>query len=192
MANEAVEEARVVLFGVAEGPEDHEHRQAALAGDTRSGSYVLARLLLNVELDPLTTVGVDGSGHEGLEVTTRGEDDARGTHELRYDDALGAVDDERAFVGHHREVAHEHGLLFDFAGSGVHEAGAHEDRRGEGHVLLFALLHAELGRWPKVNVVGIELQFQPQCAGEVFDRANVAESFLEALIEEALKRRLLN
>ena len=35
--------------------------------------------------------------------------------ELRHDDALGAVDDERALLGHHREVAHEDRLLLDLA-----------------------------------------------------------------------------
>ena len=39
-------------------------RQAALAGDAGAGGGVLARLLLDVELDPLTAVGVDGAGDE--------------------------------------------------------------------------------------------------------------------------------
>jgi hypothetical protein len=65
---------------------------------------------------------------------------ARRTDQLRHDDALGAVDDERPALGHPREVAHEDGLLTDLAGLLVLEG----DRRGQrprvGHVLLTALL----------------------------------------------------
>src|SRR3546814_3572176 len=81
----------------------------------------------------------------------RSEDDAGRPHELRHDDALGAVDHEGALVGHHREVPHEDRLLLDLAGGRVDEAGPHEDRSGEGHVLLLALLDGELRRRPEVD-----------------------------------------
>ena len=113
-------------------------------------------------------------------------------HELRHDDALGAVDDERALVRHHGEVAHEDGLLLDLAGGGVHEPGPHEDRRGVGHVLLFALLDRELGRRAQVFVVRIELQLELQRLGEVLDRADVAEGLREALVQEPLERLALD
>ena len=45
---------------------------------------------------------------------------ARGADELGDDDALGAVDDEGALVGHHGEVAHEDELLLDLALSLIH------------------------------------------------------------------------
>ena len=84
MAHEAIEEARVVLLVVAEGPEQHEQAEATLAGDAGAGGDVLARLLLDVELDPLTAVGVDGAGDELVllqvaeaEPLARLEDDAR-------------------------------------------------------------------------------------------------------------------
>ena len=115
------------------------------------------------------------------------EDDARGADELRHDDALGAVDDEGALVGHHREVPHEDRLLLDLAGGRVHEAGPHEDRRGEGHVLLLALLHRELRRRAQVLVVGVELELEAEGLGEVLDRADVAEGLREALLEEPLE-----
>jgi hypothetical protein len=118
---------------------------------------------------------------------TRLEDDARRPHELRHDHALGAVDHERALVGHHREVPHEDRLLLDLAGGGVDEASADEDRRGEGHVLLLALLDGELGRRPQVLVVRIELQLELEGLGEVADRRDVAEGLLEAFLEEPLE-----
>ncbi len=169
-------------------------RQAALAGDAGAGGDVLARLLLDVELDPLTAVGVDGALDELVlgevaeaEPLTRLEDDARRAHELRHDDALGAVDDERALVGHHREVAHEDRLLLDLAGVAVHEPGPHEDRGRVGHVLLLALLHRELRRRAQVLVVRVELQLELQGLGEVLDRADVAEGLRQALVQEPLE-----
>ena len=44
------------------------------------------------------------------------EVDARASGRAGDDDALGAVDDERALVGHQREVAHEDPLALDLAG----------------------------------------------------------------------------
>ena len=68
--------------------------------------------------------------------------------ELRDDDALGAVDDERAVVGHQRDVAEEDLLLLGVAHHararlGVlvvdEEAEGDLERHGEGHAALLAL-----------------------------------------------------
>ena len=166
------------LLVVAQGAEEHEQAQATLAGHPGAGGDVLARLLLDVELDPLTAVGVDGGGGDRLGVAAGLEDDARRADELGHNDPLGAVDDERALVGHHREVPHEDRLLLDLAGARVHEAGPHEDGGGVGHVLLLALLHRELRRRAQVGIVGIELELEPELSGEVLDRADVAERLL--------------
>ena len=56
--------------------------EAALAGDAGAGGDVLARLGLDVELDPLTAVGVDGAGDDGLGVAAGLEDDAGAADEL--------------------------------------------------------------------------------------------------------------
>ena len=106
---------------------------------------------------------------------TRLEDDARRSDELGHHDSLGAVDDEGPLLGHHREVPHEDCLLLDLAGVGVHEAGSYKDRGGEGHVLLLALLHRELGRRAKVLVLGIEFQLKRKRLTEVRDRTEVRE-----------------
>ena len=83
--DEALEEAGSVLLVVAEGAQQHEDAQAALAGDAGAGGDVLAGLLLDVELDPLAAVGVDGALDELVlgqvaqaEPLARLEDDARG------------------------------------------------------------------------------------------------------------------
>ena len=128
----------------------------------------------------------------GLGVSPWLEDHARAAHELGDDHALGAVDDERALVGHHREVPHEDGLLLDLAGRRVHEPRPHEDRRGVGHVLLLALLLRELRGRAKVDVVGVELELEAELAGEVLDRADVVERLRQAVVEERLERVALD
>ena len=166
-----------MLFVVAACTQEGEDPHAALAGNTGACSDVLARLVLDVELQPLAAVRVDRALDELVlaEVTkaeslARLEDHAGAAHELGHHDALGAVDDEGALLGHHREVAHEDGLLFDLTGVAVHEPGAHEDRRAVGHVLLFALVDGELRRRPEILVVRVELQFQLKRFAEVLDR----------------------
>ena len=84
MADEALEEAGRVLLVVAEGAQQDEDAEAALAGDAGAGGDVLARLLLDVELDPLTAVRVDRARDQLVlgevaqaEPLTRLEDDAR-------------------------------------------------------------------------------------------------------------------
>jgi hypothetical protein len=123
---------------------------------------------------------------------TRLEDDAGAAHQLRHDDALGAVDDEGALVGHRGQVAHEDRLLLDLTGVAVHEPGAHEDRRAVGHVLLFALLDRELGRRAQVLVERVELELELERFGEVLDRADVPEGVGEPLFEEPLEALALD
>src|SRR5205807_7386455 len=76
VAYEAVEEAGHCLLVVAQGPQEDEQAQAALARHPGARAHVLARLLLDVELDPLPPVGVDGAGGDGLDVAAGLEDDA--------------------------------------------------------------------------------------------------------------------
>ena len=64
VADEAVDEAGCVLLVVAEGAQQGEDAHAALAGHAGAGGDVLARLLLDVELEPLTAVRVDGALHQ--------------------------------------------------------------------------------------------------------------------------------
>ena len=64
VTDETVQEAGLVLLVVAQRPKEREHREATLASHPGAGCDVLAGLLLNVELDPLATVGMDGPGHQ--------------------------------------------------------------------------------------------------------------------------------
>ena len=114
VVDELLEEAGGVLFVVAECTEKHEQAEATLTGNTGAGGDVLAWLLLDVELDPFTAVWVNGSGYQLMlgEVTksvslTRLEDHTRRSNQLANYNTLGAVDHERAAIGHHREITHE-------------------------------------------------------------------------------------
>ena len=199
VADEAIDEPRRVLLVVAEGAQQDEDAHAPLAGDARAGGDVLAGLVLDVELHPLAAVRVDRALDELVlaqvaeAVPLAGfEDDAGAAHELRDDDALGAVDDERALLGHHREVAHEDRLLLDLTRVPVHEPGTDEDRSGVGHVLLLALLHRELRRRAQVLVVRVELELELQRLAEVLDRRDVAERLRQPLVQEPLEAVLLD
>src|SRR4029079_6053859 len=73
--------------------------------------------------------------------------------QLRDNDALGAVDDERAVLGHQRNVAEVDLLLLDVADgldAGLrvlvpdHEADRHLQRHGVGHAALLALVDVVL------------------------------------------------
>ena len=77
-----------------------------------------------VEVEPGAAHGDDAAGIEDLAagVAFAGvvlEDDARGALELVDDDALGAVDDERAFFGHERHGAEIDDLFLDVADGAV-------------------------------------------------------------------------
>ena len=127
----------------AEGLEQHGDRLAALAVDAHADGVAL----VDVELEPgaparddlaAVDVLVGGLVERAVEV------DARRPDELGDHDPLGAVDDERALAGHHREVTHEDGLALDLAGLVVDELGGDEQRGRVGHVLVLALLLVRL------------------------------------------------
>ncbi|CAB5064339.1 unannotated protein [freshwater metagenome] len=64
VSDETVDEAWGVLFVVAEGAQQREDAEATLACHSSASSWVFSGLLLDVELNPLTAVRVDGSRHE--------------------------------------------------------------------------------------------------------------------------------
>ena len=177
------------LVGLAEAQrlQQHGDRLLALAVDADVDDI----LLVDLELEPRATardhLGVDdvllGRGLVGVDP----EVDARRPHELRHHDALGAVDDERAALGHHGEVAHEDGLLLDLTRLGVHEPRGDEQRARVGHVARAAVVLGVLGRVE--DVVG---QLELELAGEVLDRRDVGEDLRHTLFEEPLEGHALH
>ena len=95
--------------------------------------------------------------------------------ELRHDDTLGAVDDERALAGLEREVAHEDRLRLDLTGLVVHELGLDVERGGVRLAALLALLDRVL--------LGLEVRVRERelhRLAEVLDRGDLLEDLLEA------------
>ena len=145
--------------------EQHGDRLAALAVDAHADG----RALVDVELEPRAAAG---DHLDAVDVDVGGlvqgavEVDARRADQLADHHALGAVDDERALAGHHREVTHEHRLRLDLAGAVVGELRGDEQRSRVGHVLVLALLDGRL------DVLEARVgEGQAHRAGEVLDRA---------------------
>ena len=102
------------------------------------------------------------------------EVDAGRADELRDDDTLGAVDDERALAGLEREVAHEDRLGLDLTGLVVHELGLDVERGGVRLAALLALLDGVL--------LGLEVRVRERelhRLAQVLDRRDLLEDLLE-------------
>src|SRR5204862_1062214 len=145
-------------------------------------------LLVDLELGPRATRGHQVRREDLLGGILRLHQVGAGAaHELRHDHALGAVDDERAPLGHHREVPHEDGLLADLARLLVDEADRYRERSLVGQVLLTAFLDRELRLSELVRA-----ELHRERAGVVLDRRDVIDRLAQALVQEPLKRGLLD
>src|SRR3989344_1886204 len=106
------------------------------------------------------------------------------TRELGYDDALDAVDDERAVRGHPREIGEKNLLLFFFTGRFVLEAHHHRKRRLIGlHRALRVLLVP--AQFTERKFDELELKF---LAGVVGDGGKFFEHALGASLHEIVER----
>ncbi len=137
---------------VAERPQQDRDRELPAPVDAREHAV----LGVELEVEP----GAAVRDHPGLEQQLAGavglalvvvEDHARAAVQLRHDDALGAIDDEGAVLGHQRQLA-EVDLLLDRALDArrarrllVHDAQAqaHADRRRVGEAAQLAFLDVE-------------------------------------------------
>ncbi|SKO57610.1 Uncharacterised protein [Mycobacteroides abscessus subsp. bolletii] len=163
-----------LLVGPAECLQQHGDGLTTLAIDAHTHGVAL----VDIELEPCTTAGDDLDAVQGLLgrlVDVLVEVDAGRTDELRHDHALGAVDDEGAHVGHHREVTHEDRLALDLAGVVVDELGRDEQRSRVRHVLVFALVDGCLDL-----VEARVAEGQRHRAREVLDRRKLREDLLKA------------
>ena len=109
-------------------------------------------------------------------------------HQLADDNALGAVDDKGAMLGHKREIAHEHVGFLDFAGFPVLEADKDLQRGRVGQIALFAPLHGIFGR--AVQRVIDELQHQ--IFAIIGDWGHVRQHLFKILGQKTLIRIFLN
>ena len=108
--------------------------------------------------------------------------------DLGDDDALCTIDDERAAVGHEREIAHEDLLILDLAGLLVEQAHADLDRLRIGGIAFLALFNGVLG----LLVEGVVQEGQLEVAGVVADGGHIAEDLMQALPQEPVVGVLLD
>src|SRR5579885_3292694 len=145
-AFDLVEGAENLLVGLhAESAQEDRTEEFALAVD----AHVKNVLGVVFEFDPGAAIRNDFAEKVGTVIGGL-EKHARGAVHLADDDALGAVDDEGAVLGHQRDIAVENFLLLDIADSlraGVGilvvdgEADGDLERGGVGHAALLALVH---------------------------------------------------
>ena len=114
---------------------------------------------------------------------------ARRADELGDDHALGAVDDEGAFVGHHGEVAHVDLGLLDLARLLDGEAGPDAQRRRVRHVAVAALLDGELGL-PELVVEKLQLEVLAGVVGDRVDGGSLNQELVMTKIQENTDRDL--
>ena len=112
---------------------------------------------------------------------------ARGTDELRDDDALRAVDDEGTVLRHEREVAHEHVLVDDLFLHLVDEADFHAQRQRVGRVAVAAFLFVVLGLAAELVLEEVQLEV----VGIVGDGRKIVKHLSDALFDERAVRFLL-
>ena len=183
------------LAVIAEREQQRRRRNLAAAVDAGVDDV----LGVEFDIEPGAAIGNDAGGKQqfagavALALVVIEEHAGRAVH-LRDDDALGAVDDERAVRRHEGHVAHVDVLLLDVldrlgAGVGIDiehdQAQRHLERRGEGHAALAALVHVIFGRLEFVFH-----EFQQGGAGKVGNREHRFEHGLQSLVGAAAFRLL--
>ena len=188
-----IEIAQDLFLGQAQRIEQGRRRQLAAAVDADMNDV----LGVEFEIEPGTAIGNDAGREQQL---ARGmglalvviEEDARAAVHLGDDDALGAVDDEGAVLGHEGDVAHIDVLFLDVldrlgAGFLVHiehdEAQGHLERRGIGHGALLALLDVVF----RILEMVIDI-FEQRGFAEILDREDLAEHRFQPLVAAAAIR----
>ncbi len=185
--NLLVEGRQDLLVVEAERVEQRRHRQLAAPVD----AHIDDVLGVELEVEPRAAVGDDAGGEKELARGMRAaavviEEDARRAVHLRDDDALGAVDHERAVRRHERHVAHVDVLLLhvlDRLRAGLLVDVEHDEtqldleRRRVGHVALHALVDVVLR---PLELVAHELE--RRAARKVRDREHRLEYRLQPVI----------
>ena len=173
------------LVGEADRLQQRRHRHLAPAVDAEEQEV----LRIEFEVEPRAAVGDHAGREEELAGAVRLaavvlEEHARRPVQLRDDDALGAVDDERAVVGHERDLAHVDLLLLHFLDGVLGRLLVHQDephlraeRRAVREAALLAFGDVERGRQQREADV-----LEPRVAGVAGDRENRRERGLQALV----------
>jgi len=187
----AVEGIHDTFLVIAQRVKQRRHRQFAATVD--AGEQDVLRV--EVKVEPRPAIGDDPRIEKQLArgmglAAIMAEKHARRAVHLADDHPLGAVNDERAVLGHERHVAHVNVLFLDVldrprAGLLIdledHEAQRHFQRRGISHVAGLTLLDVEFRRF---KIVAHE--FQRRGLVEILDREDRVKNALDPHILAAL------
>ena len=195
---EIEEQRQDLLGGIAEGAQENRRRELPAAIDP----HVHEILRVELEVEPGSPVRDDPCGEQELARRMRLapvvlEEHAGRTVKLRDDDALGAVDDEGAGVGHERNLAHVDLLLLDVLqpplddlcapASGLllveHQPQRHAQGRGIGLAAKPAFAHVERGLLQPIAHV-----FERGVSGVALDREDGLERGMKALVLPPVRR----
>jgi len=183
-----------LLRRVAERLQQDRDRHLATAVDPE----IQIVLRVELEIEPRPAVGDDARREQQFARAVRLalvvlEEHAGRTVQLADDDALGAVDDEGAVLGHERDLAHVDLLLLELLDGrtgrlAVHDHQTHlgAQRRGVVEAALLALLDVK-GR--RAKVVADELE--PCVARVADDREDGVERRLQTFVATVLDRHTL-
>ncbi len=139
----AEQAADLFISAVTDCTEKHCDRELAVAVNTDPQNIIAVGLVLN----PGTAVRDDLRRVKlfaGL-VTGHGVVHTGGTDKLGDNNTFCTVDDERAVLGHQREIAHEYVGFFDFSGFMVGQANKNFQGRGIRHVAFTAARNCIFG-----------------------------------------------
>jgi len=185
----------LAVEGHADGLEQDRGEDLALAvdGDVHDAAQS-GLLVIRHEFQPgaaardqLAGIGVAAGAVFGDNVKIR----SRGTHDLRYDDSLGAVDDEGSGRRHQREIAQEDvfPLRHDLAGLLIDDFELHL-RLQRSAVVDLAVLALADAVFRLAELIVDELQVD--VAAEVGDRVDILEYLADAFLHEPVKGCCLN
>ena len=172
----------------AEAQSAQKHGDAELLFSVHADVESVLRVLF--EFQPRAAVGHDGGGEHLLArlVLRRSVIHARGTDELRNDDALRAVDDEGAVFRHQGQIPHENFLVEHFVFHLVDKADLHSQRKRVGGVAVAAFFFVILGFIAESVLQKVELEV----VGVVGDRGEVLEHLADAFLNERIVTVLLD
>ena len=182
-----------VFVAIAQRAQQDGDRHLATAIDTEV--YVV--LCVELEVQPGTAIRNDARGKQQLAGGMRFaaimlEEHPGRTVQLGNDHALGAVDHKRTGMGHKRDFAHVHFLLFNFFDCGlgrflVHDGQTHAgaQRRSIGQTALTAFLHVE-----RRHAQLVADKIQTRILGMAENRENPVESSLQAIILALFRRSI--
>ena len=148
-------------------------------------------VLIRLELQPGSPVGNHAGvvGAPAVLVHFILEIDTGTPHDLIDDHAFGTVDDERASLGHQRQLADEDLLFLDLARLLVDQAAGHVHLRSEGRIATLGLFHVV--PWTLESVLAAD-EMQLKLSGVVGDRREALELLNQTEVQKPLETRPLH